>query len=79
MPGLAFLHALSSRVAQATACCVIVVILARSTASALGDGQPYLVKDINFLQSTTTTGNQARSPDATRPIKDAGRRNANVS
>ena len=47
MPGLAFLRVTSSRVARATACWVIVAILARPTASALGDGQPYLVKDIN--------------------------------
>ena len=47
MPGLAFLRVTSSRAAQATACWVIVAILARPTESALGEGQPYLVKDIN--------------------------------
>lgn len=47
MPGLAFLHDTSSQVARIAACCVIAAILARPTASALGDGQPYLVKDIN--------------------------------
>ena len=38
---------MSSRFARAAACCVFVAILARPTESALGDGQPYLVKDIN--------------------------------
>ena len=47
MPGLAFLRVTSSGVARAAACWVIVAILARPTESALGEGQPYLVKDIN--------------------------------
>lgn len=47
MPGLAFLHVTSSWAARVAACCVIVAIVRRPTAPALGDGQPYLVKDIN--------------------------------
>lgn len=47
MPGLAFLRVASRRAARAAACGVIVAILFRPTESALGERQPYLVKDIN--------------------------------
>jgi hypothetical protein len=56
MPGLAFLHVRSSRVARAVACCVIVATLVCPTESAFGGGQPYLVKDINAARRADTPG-----------------------